>query len=380
MENSQSACIVHQLYESLLDESAFQPAVAALGAFMGNRRTMLLSWNGCIGDKPDVVSTHAANGPSFESFLRHYGDYYHQFDPSKFKWAAVREGDWLHEDRSLAPAAWSSNGSYQDFALAQRVTGWAVLKLCAGRPDASAPGWALTFMRDTGDPELDPGLLAQMRLLGPHLRRTLLLRDRLAVLRSASADGLAALQRFQIPLWLLESGGRVQFANEAAQRHLRSANAMLQARSGVLLPVDGRQRMRWDAMVGGARPTQPAPAGGLALTGKSGGKGVAQCLPLSCGVRAAADWRRPLRMLVLHDAAGAPHPRCSLLRQIYGFTPAEIRIGMDLITDATIAEIAHRAGTRPETVRGQVKSMLHKTGCRRQAELVRLLYGIHEFG
>ncbi len=379
MENSQSARIVHQLYESLLDETAFHPAIAALGTLMGNRRTMLLSWSGGVDEKPDIVSTYAASGPAFDSFLQRYGDYYHQFDPTKFKWAPVREGDWLLEDESFSPAIWSGNHFYQDFALQQRVTGWAVLKISAGSGDALVPGWAITFIRDTGDPALDPGLLAQVRTLTPHLRRALLLHDKLADLRRTSAYGLAALDRYEMPLWLLERDGRVRFANDAAQRHLQDTDPVLRVRSGLLQPVGDILRTRWSALIGDAPLLQPAQAGGLTLTSKSGRASLAQCVPLSPMARAATDWQRPLRMLVLHDAPGACRPRSSLLRQLYGFTPAEIRIGTELLMDATIAEIAERWGTKAETVRGQVKSMLHKTGCRRQAELVRLLYSIHSF-
>lgn len=380
MKINESEHIVHQLYDSLLDETAFHPAIAALGTLMGNRRAMLLNWNGGIDEKPDIVSTHAAQGPSFDTFLQRYGDYYHQFDPTKFKWTTIREGAWLHEDESFAPAVWSSDHFYQDFALQQRVIGWAVLKISASSPEKPMPGWAITFIRDTGEAMLDPSLLAHVQEIYPHLRRALLLRSKLVDLRDTTALGLAALERFELPLWLLESNGRIRFSNTAAERHLQSADALLQIRSGILHPVGTGFRSQWEALMLDATALRFTQAGGLKLTGKSGKTSIAQCLPLSAATRAATDWQRPMRMLVLHDSLRPPRAQHALLRQLYGFTPAEIRIGMDLLMDATIAEIAASWGTQSETVRGQVKSMLHKTGCRRQAELVRLLSSLLSVG
>ena len=47
-----------------------------------------------------------------------------------------------------------------------------------------------------------------------------------------------------------------------------------------------------------------------------------------------------------------------------------------LLSGGTVAGIANSLGTRPETVRGQLKSVFAKTGVHRQAELIQLLGGI----
>lgn len=89
---------IHQLYEALLDPAAFQPAIEAMSHAMGGRRVMLLNWNGVVSNAPDLVSTFAANGPSFDSFFEQYNSHYHPDDPAKHSWPAIAENDWLQYD------------------------------------------------------------------------------------------------------------------------------------------------------------------------------------------------------------------------------------------------------------------------------------------
>ncbi len=375
--------VVHQLYESLLDPSALGPAVQAMGRAMGERRVMLLNWNGAVGDPPDIISTFAANGPSFDSFFEQYGGYYHQYDPVKYRWADVAEGDWLQYDGNRSPGEWSRGEFYQDFALGQRVFGWAVLKVAASLP--TQPGWAITFIRDTGAQALDTQWLEQMRRqVGPHLRRSLLLRAHLTDLRLLADAGLAALNACRLPLWILEGRGTIRFANEAAQAHLRLPAPLLRDRGGQLGLGPGASALasvqqRWQAMLALEPRLAARQADGLRLPRTDGAPAVVQCLPMPPSVKLLSAWQRPMKMLILHPGGFAPPAGVRLLQAAYGFTPAECRVAGLLIQDLTVAEIAALCQVSAGTVRHQVKALLHKSGCRRQAELVNLLFRLHVF-
>ncbi len=64
------------------------------------------------------------------------------------------------------------------------------------------------------------------------------------------------------------------------------------------------------------------------------------------------------------------------LAQLFRFTAAESRLAMALLAGAEAAEYATANGVSLATVRTQLRSLLAKTGTRRQAELVRLLGGV----
>jgi len=61
------------------------------------------------------------------------------------------------------------------------------------------------------------------------------------------------------------------------------------------------------------------------------------------------------------------------LRELFGLTPAEIRLCIALVKGKSVEEYAHEAAISSNTARTHVKRIYSKTGVRRQSELVRLL-------
>jgi DNA-binding CsgD family transcriptional regulator len=78
------------------------------------------------------------------------------------------------------------------------------------------------------------------------------------------------------------------------------------------------------------------------------------------------------------EAAGST-PSQALLEQAFGLTPAEARLAAQIAAGKTLAEIAGEAGSARETLRSRLKSVFHKTGTGRQAELTLLLSKIARF-
>lgn len=70
----------------------------------------------------------------------------------------------------------------------------------------------------------------------------------------------------------------------------------------------------------------------------------------------------------------APHiaPK-DRLRASYGLTAAEARVALLMGDGLTVSDIAARSSNSVHTVRAQLSAVFAKTGCHRQADLVRLL-------
>jgi DNA-binding CsgD family transcriptional regulator len=62
-----------------------------------------------------------------------------------------------------------------------------------------------------------------------------------------------------------------------------------------------------------------------------------------------------------------------LLQALFDLTPAEAAIASKIGAGLTLEQIAIAEGRSMATVRNQLKSVLAKTGCARQAELTRML-------
>jgi DNA-binding CsgD family transcriptional regulator len=62
------------------------------------------------------------------------------------------------------------------------------------------------------------------------------------------------------------------------------------------------------------------------------------------------------------------------LQDLYRLTPAEVRVALLLVEGMAPKEIAVSNQVTINTVRTQIKSLLNKTGTRRQAEFVAEMY------
>jgi DNA-binding CsgD family transcriptional regulator len=83
-----------------------------------------------------------------------------------------------------------------------------------------------------------------------------------------------------------------------------------------------------------------------------------------------------LGMLVITPVTGPNPPDIAIIQSLFDLTPAEARVARGLVKGLTITEMAQHKGTGRETIRSQMKSVLGKTGSRRQVEVAAKLSGI----
>lgn len=80
--------------------------------------------------------------------------------------------------------------------------------------------------------------------------------------------------------------------------------------------------------------------------------------------------------LVLTPVTLPQAPPVELVQSLFDLTPAEARVARHLAAGETVEKIASVGSISLNTVRTQVRGVLEKTGCHRQAEVVALLGGI----
>jgi DNA-binding CsgD family transcriptional regulator len=78
---------------------------------------------------------------------------------------------------------------------------------------------------------------------------------------------------------------------------------------------------------------------------------------------------------VLTPVIAPEPPPVELLRSLFDLTMAEARVARALANRKKVEEIASDGGVSRNTIRKHVRSVLEKTGCRRQLDLVLLLMG-----
>lgn len=78
-------------------------------------------------------------------------------------------------------------------------------------------------------------------------------------------------------------------------------------------------------------------------------------------------------MIYLHDLRSTAHASPALVAKLFGLAPAEARLVILLGEGLTLREAAARLGITENSARSYSKTIFHKTGMKRQADIVRLV-------
>ena len=68
-----------------------------------------------------------------------------------------------------------------------------------------------------------------------------------------------------------------------------------------------------------------------------------------------------------------PEPLGDQLSRLYGLTPAEVRLALAFLSEASIKQAAGRESITQGSARQYIKSIFKKTGTHNQAQLIKLL-------
>lgn len=205
-----------------------------------------------------------------------------------------------------------------------------------------------------------------------HLRRAFQISARLIGIESQHRLGYAALDALSDPILVVTGDAMVVFANAAAEALSAQPDRVLafgrsyglEAKS--IAATRQLREMIQDAAQGGK-------GGALALPRGSGKRPLATVIGRIPGNLAPDGSGAGLALVLPRDLeeTGAPTP--TLLRQLFGVTPAEADLAEALLTGEILPEIAARRGIHVSTLRTQLSSLLAKTGCRRQGDMMRLM-------
>lgn len=83
----------------------------------------------------------------------------------------------------------------------------------------------------------------------------------------------------------------------------------------------------------------------------------------------------PTVIIIARQLSRVGSPSARVISSVFGLTPAEARLALELMKGDGLKPCALRLGVSPSTARTHLKHVFEKTGTRRQAELVRLLFG-----
>ncbi|MBA3941166.1 MAG: helix-turn-helix transcriptional regulator [Sphingopyxis sp.] len=260
----------------------------------------------------------------------------------------------------------SADPVYRDF-FRPRGLGWSA---GTGLQVPTGDNIVFSVERAYSDGPVDRDSVARLNAIRPHLARSALVSARLQLKRAEGAtEALAALQ---LPALLLRASGEVAEASPLAE-----------ALDGHLVwGAHGRLRLA-------DKQADKALAQALALLDDDAGGGVrsfpvrddagqpqlvAHIIPIRRGAHDVFGDNYALMLLV--PVASDRAPSAALMKSLFDLTLSEARVARGIASGETPEAIAADGDVAISTVRTQLRRVLEKTGCARQADLAALLVRI----
>jgi DNA-binding CsgD family transcriptional regulator len=226
------------------------------------------------------------------------------------------------------------------------------------------------FERNWKDGPLDRTGIPMLDRLRPHLARSALISTRLGLERAKLMA--RTLNDLGLPGAVLKSDGRVLASNDLFETLNKQFVAL--AHGGVAINHAPAQKLLASAL---ALKSQVGNCSILIPGDEDHSPCILHLVPIK---RQARDIFSGATFLLIVTPLASPRaPSSEVLNGLFDLSPAEARTAQGLVEGKSIDEVAIANGLSRETIRTQLKSVLSKTGMRRQSELVGLLAGIRQF-
>ncbi|MCK0508165.1 helix-turn-helix transcriptional regulator [Aromatoleum anaerobium] len=275
-------------------------------------------------------------------------------------------------DEMINEADWLKSAIYQEFLKPLNIRYYMGADL-GGSED---PICRLRVSRPLGSTPFGERERTICSLLLAHLKCAVGLRSRQDVVEAERSVYAGTLERLSIGAVILDKKGRVLKTNHAADEILADKNGVslvhgtLQASYG----SENRELHRLiNQAIAGHRNSGPGVVSAMSIT-RSSGHGNLGIL-----VRTAplAEWSesatRPAAVVVIRDSESRVQASQSLMKRLYGLTPAESTLTLKLLDGLTVDEAAEELSISRNTARCQLRAIFAKTGVTRQTELLRML-------
>jgi DNA-binding CsgD family transcriptional regulator len=242
--------------------------------------------------------------------------------------------------------------------------------------------------RGLSAPSYDQDDRARMRLILPHISRSLGVMQRLRTAELTVATTMAALDHLSHGLLLLNANGAVAFANRAAQRILKDGDGLRlrklthTAGLGDLIADDATNSREIGNAISATLNCNPydTPHFSNCVTVPRTSGVASYTLQFSAlgdhsefGAGSSAGF---VAIVFIADGAHETHINPALLQSGYGLTPAEARVALTLLESISAQDVADQLGTTLNTVNTQIKQIYAKLGVDTRTRFVKLLLGL----
>jgi DNA-binding CsgD family transcriptional regulator len=366
---------VHQIYDKTLEPGGWSAVLPSVAAALRSRQSILVAQN-VAGGAADICGSAGAAPEDWARFAAAVSaglapSYLQLIQPAR----AVQSSA-MQSDRDFERSAF-----YNEFV---RPVG-AFYAMLTSPVRTHEQRVFFIVARDLGREDYDREDVAAMKVVVPHVATAFRIGFQLrgADLRAASA--VAALDRLDSGVVLLDEARRIVFTNRAAEVLLDGGNGLRVDADGLSAVDAATDDMLRGAIVACRRHDAVSNGPGRAVdVPRDSDRAPLRILVAPCGgpaLQQDSGWlghARPAAMLLITDPERDRSARRDALRRRFGLTPAEANVASEIIRGDGREAAAARLGISVSTARTHLTNIFEKTGARRQAALVRLLLN-HEY-
>jgi DNA-binding CsgD family transcriptional regulator len=301
------------------------------------------------------------------------------------------EGSVILGEELIPRAQWLASKAYNECFDRDKNMAQLMTSVVFGLDSPNSMPACCSFFRGLHHPDFGEEDRARLRLVLPHLSRSLGVMHRLRLAELTLATTLAALDRLAHGVLLMDKNGAVTFANRVAHR-------MLAEEKGLRLLKRHDTAALGNLVAEGATATKaineairatlnrdlyattphfsncvkvPHPSGLASYTLQFSVLGEHNEFGRDTGTYAA--------IVFIADGAQELHIDPTMLNKAYGLTPAEAKVAMRLLECSSAQEVADKLGTSPHTVNTQIKQIYAKLGVNTRTRFVKLLSGLANY-
>lgn len=357
--------ILEMIYEASLDQSCWNEVFLSIANTIG-ADTILSSIQNHKSNNVDVISNNIS-----EYFISEYAK--HWWKEDVWMKGAIRLLGKPVITRDVDPSEeMLKRPIYHDFAKPI-----ADLRYVAGAVIPIDGAYAVMGVHRTGrSRDFDDQDRHYLGLLLPHIQRSMSMMQRFEANEQRARLADTMFDQFPYAILAVDAEARPLSMNARARDMLRNRVGLLKGSANVPLtaekPSDTRQLHQ--AVVQAATLQLSDLSRGVLLQRSSGRTSfLAIVTPLTGPYRSVFGIYAPAAMVIIQDPDELPVPPQNLLQNIYGLTPAEAALAVQLGEGLRLEEVSERSPVKISTLRTQLRSILQKTNTDRQATLVRLI-------
>lgn len=366
----QLSSLIGEVYDAALDPSQWPSALGKARTFVRGRAATLFM--------KDVVNKSGnefhQDGGIEPHYVQLYFDKYIKFDP-------FMTGHFFAELEE--PVATTDLVPYDEVLDTRIYKEWArpqgLVDLVVSALDKSTTSTAMFgVFRHERDGIVDDEARRRMRLIVPHIRRSVLI-GKVIDLKTAEATTFAdTLDGLRAGMFLVDESARIVHANASAHAMLAQAT-VLSASSGKLVVREANAAREISTILRTSRGGDAAiGVNGIAvpLIAGDGERYVAHVLPLTSGARrkAGANYAAVAALFVRKAELNTASPP-EVIAKTFKLTPTELRVLIAIVQVGGVPETAEALGVAEPTAKTHLARLFSKTGTGRQADLVKLVAG-----